>query len=35
MKIVDLSLTGLAGGTVEGGWAEELEPKTTSTPSSR
>ena len=26
MKIVDLRLTGLAGGTVEGGWAEELKP---------
>jgi L-alanine-DL-glutamate epimerase-like enolase superfamily enzyme len=27
MKIVDLRLTGLAGGTVEGGWAEELKPE--------
>src|SRR5688572_11407223 len=27
MKIADLRLTGLAGGTVEGGWAEELEPQ--------
>ena len=26
MKIVDLRLTGLAGVTVEGGWAEELKP---------
>ena len=26
MKVVDLRLTGLAGGTVEGGWAEELAP---------
>ncbi|HJZ59430.1 MAG TPA: mandelate racemase/muconate lactonizing enzyme family protein [Gemmataceae bacterium] len=26
MKIADLRLTGLAGGTVEGGWAEELTP---------
>jgi L-alanine-DL-glutamate epimerase-like enolase superfamily enzyme len=26
MKIADLRLTGLAGGTVEGGWAEELVP---------
>ena len=26
MKIADLRLTGLAGGTVEGGWAEELKP---------
>src|SRR5215211_3845155 len=27
MKIADLRLTGLAGGTVEGGWAEELQPQ--------
>jgi len=27
MKIVDVRLTGLAGGTVEGGWAEELTPQ--------
>jgi len=27
MKIVDLRLTGLSGGTVEGGWAEELTPE--------
>src|SRR5262245_51907890 len=27
MKIIDLRLTGLAGGTVEGGWAKELEPE--------
>src|SRR5438309_11648683 len=27
MKIADLRLTGLAGGTVEGGWAEELTPE--------
>src|SRR5690349_539278 len=26
MTITDLRLTGLAGGTVEGGWAEELVP---------
>ena len=26
MTIADLRLTGLAGGTVEGGWAEELTP---------
>jgi L-alanine-DL-glutamate epimerase-like enolase superfamily enzyme len=26
MKIADLRLIGLAGGTVEGGWAEELKP---------
>ena len=26
MKIVDLRFTGLSGGTVEGGWAEELTP---------
>lgn len=27
MKIVDVRLTGLAGVTVEGGWAEELKPE--------
>ncbi|HKB03665.1 MAG TPA: mandelate racemase/muconate lactonizing enzyme family protein [Gemmataceae bacterium] len=27
MNIADLRLTGLAGGTVEGGWAAELEPQ--------
>lgn len=27
MKIVDVRLTGLTGGTVEGGWAEELTPE--------
>jgi D-galactarolactone cycloisomerase len=27
MKIIDLRLTGLAGATVEGGWAEELVPE--------
>ena len=27
MKIADLRLTGLAGGTVEGGWAAELQPQ--------
>jgi D-galactarolactone cycloisomerase len=27
MKIVDIKLTGLTGGTVEGGWAEELQPE--------
>lgn len=27
MKIVDVKITGLAGGTVEGGWAEELKPE--------
>ncbi len=27
MKIIDLRLTGLSGGTVEGGWAEELTPE--------
>src|SRR5206468_6111311 len=27
MTITDLRLTGLAGGTVEGGWAEELVPE--------
>ena len=26
MKIADVKLTGLAGVTVEGGWAEELKP---------
>ena len=26
MKITDIRLTGLAGGTVEGGWANELKP---------
>jgi D-galactarolactone cycloisomerase len=26
MQIADIRLTGLSGGTVEGGWAEELEP---------
>ena len=26
MKITDIHLTGLAGGTVEGGWADELKP---------
>ena len=26
MKIVDIRLIGLAGGTVEGGWADELTP---------
>jgi len=26
MKITDMHLTGLAGGTVEGGWADELKP---------
>src|SRR4051812_49517609 len=26
MKIADIRLTGLAGATVEGGWAEELKP---------
>ena len=26
MRIVDLRLTGLSGGTVEGGWADELKP---------
>ncbi len=26
MKIVDIRCTGLAGGTVEGGWADELKP---------
>ncbi|MSR31124.1 MAG: mandelate racemase/muconate lactonizing enzyme family protein [Gemmataceae bacterium] len=26
MKIAELKFTGLAGGTVEGGWAEELKP---------
>jgi L-alanine-DL-glutamate epimerase-like enolase superfamily enzyme len=27
MKIVDIQLTGLTGGTVEGGWANELKPE--------
>lgn len=27
MKIVDIRLTGLSGGTVEGGWARELAPE--------
>jgi L-alanine-DL-glutamate epimerase-like enolase superfamily enzyme len=27
VKIVDVRLTGLAGGTVEGGWADELKPE--------
>src|SRR5688572_14646814 len=27
MKIVDIKITGLAGGTVEGGWADELKPE--------
>ncbi|MCI0704073.1 MAG: mandelate racemase/muconate lactonizing enzyme family protein [Planctomycetia bacterium] len=27
MKIADVRLTGLSGGTVEGGWAEELAPE--------
>jgi D-galactarolactone cycloisomerase len=27
MKIVDIRLTGLKGGTVEGGWANELKPE--------
>jgi D-galactarolactone cycloisomerase len=27
MKIRELRLTGLSGGTVEGGWAEELAPE--------
>src|SRR6187200_421509 len=27
MKIVDVRLTGLSGGTVEGGWTEELTPE--------
>jgi len=27
VKIVDIRLTGLAGGTVEGGWADELKPE--------
>src|SRR5437016_12562763 len=26
MKIADIRITGLAGGTVEGGWADELKP---------
>src|SRR5947209_8896442 len=27
MKITDVRITGLAGGTVEGGWADELKPE--------
>ena len=27
MKITDIQITGLAGGTVEGGWADELKPE--------
>lgn len=27
MKIVDIKLTGLSGGTVEGGWANDLKPE--------
>src|SRR5207248_11199017 len=27
MKIVDIRLTGLAGATPEGGWADELKPE--------
>jgi len=27
MKIIDVRLTGLAGGTVAGGWADELKPE--------
>jgi D-galactarolactone cycloisomerase len=27
MKIADIRITGLAGGTVEGGWADELKPE--------
>lgn len=27
MKIVDIRLTGLAGGTVEGGWVDDLKPE--------
>jgi L-alanine-DL-glutamate epimerase-like enolase superfamily enzyme len=27
MKIIDVRITGLAGGTVEGGWANELQPE--------
>src|SRR5262245_38128166 len=27
MKITEIRLTGLAGGTVEGGWADELKPE--------
>jgi L-alanine-DL-glutamate epimerase-like enolase superfamily enzyme len=27
MKIADVRLTGLVGGTVEGGWADELAPE--------
>jgi hypothetical protein len=26
MKITQIKITGLAGGTVEGGWADELKP---------
>src|SRR5260370_28962534 len=27
MKITQIKITGLAGGTVEGGWADELKPE--------
>src|SRR6267142_1984968 len=27
MKITDVRLTGLAGGTVEGGWVDDLKPE--------
>ena len=27
MKITSIQITGLAGGTVEGGWADELKPE--------
>ena len=27
MKIIQINITGLAGGTVEGGWADELKPE--------
>src|SRR5262245_24787850 len=27
MKITDVRITGLSGGTVEGGWADELKPE--------
>ena len=27
MKITRIQITGLAGGTVEGGWADELKPE--------
>ena len=27
MKVADIKFTGLTGGTVEGGWAEELTPE--------